>query len=69
MADVAFISPIERNKLVEVGGQTVYRYFEDEAIRCVESIRKSKSWMADLPFYMLDMSNAKPSGETRKKLD
>lgn len=69
MPDVAFISPVERNKPVQVAGQTVYRYFEDEAVRCVESIRKSKSWMADLPFYMLDMSNAKPSSETRKRLD
>ena len=46
----------------------MWRHFEDEAVRCVESVRKSMSWMSNLPFYMLNMSNAQISPETKKKL-
>lgn len=61
MTGMAFISPIEQDKLVEVHGRKIWRHFEDEAVRCVESVRKSKSWLSELPFYMLNAHGAEIS--------
>lgn len=66
--NIAFITPIEQNKIVVVNGIKVYRYFEDEAIRCIKSIRQSKSWLENLPIYVLNMNNAQLKENTIQQL-
>lgn len=66
--NIAFITPIEQNKFVDINGEKIYRYFEDEAIRCIKSIRQSKSWLEKLPIYVLNMNNAQIKDDTVKQL-
>jgi hypothetical protein len=59
VADIAFITPLEKNKKVmdSLGAEHI-RFFEDEAIRCIQSWRKNGGWLKDIKIYVLNATKA-----------
>ena len=59
-SDIAFITPLESNKrAVDSFGNEHLRFFEDEAIRCIQSWRKNGGWLKDIKIYALNATGAK----------
>ena len=59
VTDIAFITPLEKNKKVaDSFGTEHIRFFEDEAIRCIQSWRKNGGWLKDIKIYVLNATKA-----------
>ena len=68
--DVAFITPLESNKrAVDSFGVEHLRFFEEEAIRCIQSWRKNGGWLKDIKIYALNATGAKIQQSTFDALD
>lgn len=69
-SDIAFITPLERNKRsIDSFGVDHLRFFEEEAIRCVQSWRKNGGWLKDIKIYALNATQAKVQQSTFDALD
>ena len=68
--DVAFITPLESNKrAVDSFGVEHLRFFEEEAIRCIQSWRKNGGWLKDIKIYALNATGANVQQSTFDALD
>ena len=69
--NIALIAPIERNIEClnkQTGIVRFPRMYEDEAIRCFSSWRKSGGWLKDIPIHVLCSTGNGISDCTKKKL-
>lgn len=69
-SDIAFITPLEADKrVVNSFGVEHLRFFEDEAIRCIQSWRKNGGWLKDIKIYALNATRAKIQQTTLDALE
>lgn len=69
-SDIAFITPLESNKRsIDSFGVDHLRFFEEEAIRCVQSWRKNGGWLKDIKIYALNATQAEVRQSTFDALD
>lgn len=57
--NIAWITPIDSNKIITSNGSKIYRFYEDEAIRCIKSIRRNSGWLKNCNIYVLNLNNSK----------
>lgn len=62
--DFVLISPIDANKKVTVGGKSVSRFFEEEAVRCFGSWRKNAGILKDIDICCVHLNKTFVKAET-----